>query len=63
MNNKQLEILQITHAMFNAAPGAQYLSEFTAIVDNANGSIKHLANVLAGTSVFKEALIIESASK
>ncbi|MDP1558293.1 MAG: hypothetical protein Q8K59_09815 [Nitrosomonas sp.] len=56
MNSKQLEILQITQAMFKAAPGAQYLSEFTAIVDNANGSIKQLANVLAETSVFKQSM-------
>ena len=60
MNNKQLEILQVTQAMFNAAPGAQYLSEFTAIVDNASGSVKHLANVLAGTSVFKQSMYADT---
>lgn len=60
MDNKQLEILQITQAMFNAAPGAQYLSEFTAIVDNAGGSIKHLTNVLAETSVFKQSMYADT---
>ena len=42
--------------MFNAAPGAQFLSEFTAIVDSANGSTKQQANVLAETGVFKQSM-------
>ena len=60
MNNTQLEILQITQAMFNAAPGSQFLSEFTAIVDNANGSTNQLANVLAATDVFKQSMYADT---
>ncbi|MEQ1741126.1 MAG: SwmB domain-containing protein, partial [Candidatus Nitrotoga sp.] len=60
MNNKQLEILQVTQAMFNAAPGTQYLSEFTTIVDNANGTTRQLANLLAETGVFKHSMYADT---
>ena len=60
MNTKQLEILQITQAMFNAAPGAQFLSEFSAFIDNGNASTKQLANALAETTVFKQSMYSET---
>ena len=46
MNDKQLEVIQTVVAMFKAAPGARYLSEFIAFIDNTAGSVKDLANTL-----------------
>ncbi|MEQ1777616.1 MAG: SwmB domain-containing protein [Nitrosomonas sp.] len=60
MNNNQLEILQIAQAMFNAASGDHYLSEFTMIIDNANGTTRQLANLLAETDVFKQSMYAET---
>lgn len=35
MDGKQLELIQTVVAMFKAAPGARYLSEFTTFINNA----------------------------
>ena len=61
MDSQQLEIVQTVEAMFKAAPGAHFLSEFTAFVNNS-GSIKDLANALAQTDVFKQSLYSDALS-
>lgn len=62
MNGKQLEVIQTVVAMFKAAPGARYLSEFTAFIDNAAGSVRDLATILAQTEIFKQALYPDTLS-
>lgn len=62
MNDKQLEVIQTVVAMFKAAPGARYLSEFIAFIDNTAGSVKDLANTLAQTEIFKQALYPDTLS-
>jgi len=62
MENKQLEIIQTVVMMFKAAPGAYYLSEFVAWVNTTGGSVKDLANSLAQTNVFKQALYADTLS-
>lgn len=52
MNDRQLEIIRTVVAMFDAAPGARYLREFEAFVNNA-GTVKALAAALAQTGVFQ----------
>lgn len=52
MNDRQLEIIRTVVTMFDAAPGARYLREFEAFVNNA-GTVKALAAALAQTEVFK----------
>lgn len=54
MNEKQLEIIQTVTAMFDAAPGERYLSEFVAFTTNTGSSVKTLASLLAATDVFKQ---------
>jgi len=46
------EIIQLVVAMFDAAPGATYLSEFVNLVD-AGTSIADLGEALAATDAFK----------
>lgn len=48
----QTNILKLTVGMFDAAPGADFLSQFEATFA-ATGSIKGLAAALAGTSAFQ----------
>lgn len=55
MNERQLDAIQTVVAMFNAAPGAQYLSEFVAFIDNSR-TVKDLASTLAQTGIFKNLL-------
>lgn len=62
MNNQQLEIMQLIHAMFRAAPGAHYLSEFVAFTDNTDHSVSDLADILAQTDIFKQSLYSDTLS-
>ncbi|TXI28175.1 MAG: calcium-binding protein [Nitrosomonas oligotropha] len=62
MDGKQLELIQTVVAMFKAAPGARYLSEFTAFINSAPGSVKDLAGVLAQTEIFKQSLYSDTLS-
>ena len=62
MNGKQLEVIQTVVAMFRAAPGARYLSEFIAFIDNTAGSVEDLASVLAQTEIFKQSLYSDTLS-
>ncbi|MDO9139133.1 MAG: SwmB domain-containing protein, partial [Methylobacter sp.] len=48
---QQKQVLQIGQAMFNAAPGANYLSEFSAYL-SFGSSIADLAQSLSGTEAF-----------
>ncbi|MBY0475190.1 MAG: calcium-binding protein, partial [Nitrosomonas sp.] len=56
MGDKQLEVVQIVVALFNAAPGARYLNEFVSFLNNTDSSTKELAGILAQTDVFKQSL-------
>lgn len=62
MNGQQLEIMRMIHAMFRAAPGAHYLSEFVAFTDNADRSVRDLADILAQTDIFKQSLYSDTLS-
>jgi len=62
MNGKQLEVIRTVVAIFKAAPGAHYLSEFVAFVNGTWGTAKDLANMLAQTSVFKQSLYSDTLS-
>ncbi|WP_432741398.1 hypothetical protein ABXJ76_14290 [Methylobacter sp. G7] len=48
---QQNQLLQMTQAMFNAAPGATFLAQFSDIL-SAGSSIASLAQTLSGTGVF-----------
>ena len=61
MNDRQLEIIRTVVAMFDAAPGARYLREFEAFVNNA-GTVKALAAALAQTGVFQNSFYSDTLS-
>ncbi|MBX9894574.1 MAG: calcium-binding protein [Nitrosomonas sp.] len=61
MNDRQLEIIRTVVAMFDAAPGAPYLREFEAFVNNA-GTVKALAAALAQTGVFQNSFYSDTLS-
>ncbi|OQW42313.1 MAG: calcium-binding protein [Proteobacteria bacterium SG_bin4] len=52
MNDRQIETIRTVVAMFDAAPGARYLTEFEVFASNAGG-VKALADALTATDVFK----------
>ena len=62
MNDRQLQVIQTVGAMFKAAPGAHYLSEFLALINNTGISAESLANILAQTDVFKQFLYSDTLS-
>ncbi|MEQ1816766.1 MAG: calcium-binding protein [Nitrosomonas sp.] len=62
MDDKQLEVVQTVEAMFRAAPGARYLNEFVAFINNTGSSVKELANNLAQTDFFKQSLYSDTLS-
>ncbi|MBP6057240.1 MAG: calcium-binding protein [Nitrosomonas sp.] len=62
MNDQQLEIIRMIHAMFRAAPGAHHLSEFVTFTDNADRSVRDLADILAQTDIFKQSLYADTLS-
>ncbi len=62
MSGQQSEIIRMIHAMFRAAPGAHYLSEFVAFTDNVDRSVRDLADILAQTDIFKQSLYPDTLS-
>ncbi len=52
MTEIQGSVLRLVQAMFNAAPNASILSEFSVIVADSGGSTVPLANLLAANPIF-----------
>lgn len=46
------QIVELTVLMFNAAPGAEYLSQIVSVYETNGRSLQTLAGILAGTSVY-----------
>ena len=46
------QIVELTVLMFNAAPGAEYLSQIVSVYETSGRSLQTLAGILAGTSVY-----------
>lgn len=46
------QIVELTVLMFNAAPGAEYLSQIVSIYETSGRSLQTLASILAGTSAY-----------
>ena len=47
------QIVELTVMLFNAAPGAEYLSQIVSVYESTGRSLQTLANVLAGTPVYQ----------
>ncbi len=60
MKNTQLKVIQLIQIMFNAAPGAHFLNELTALVENEDITENQLANILAETDFFKQSMFNDS---
>jgi len=50
---ERTNILKLVAGMFNAAPGAAYLAEFTTSYQALNGNLANLATALGNTGAFK----------
>jgi len=49
---ERTQIIELTVLMFNAAPGATYLSQIVSLYESNGRSLSNLANIFAGTSAY-----------
>jgi S-layer protein len=50
---ERTQIIELTTLMFNAAPGATYLTQIVALYEGTGRSLQTLADTLSGTSVYQ----------
>jgi S-layer protein len=50
---ERTQIIELTTLMFNAAPGATYLTQIVALYEGNGRSLQNVANLLGGTSVYQ----------
>src|SRR6185369_6455530 len=50
---ERTQIIELTTLMFNAAPGAFYLTQIVAVYEGNGRSLQTLANILGSTGVYQ----------